>query len=137
MWLPFYLIYTHLRREEITIEPENVPEGSKKIGEEVTEVMEYKKAEIYVKKYIRPKYVLPKEEGVVIGLLPSLPIPKGNAGPSLLSHVLIGKYIDHKTICGWVAASCELLAPLYEKLMQSVQQSGYLQADETPIKVLV
>jgi transposase len=148
-------IPAHLRREEITIEPENVPEGSKKIGEEVTEVMEYKKAEIYVKKYIRPKYVLPKEEGVVIGLLPSLPIPKGNAGPSLLSHVLIGKYIDHlplyrqqkqfkrlgveisdKTICGWVAASCELLAPLYEKLMQSVQQSGYLQADETPIKVL-
>jgi transposase len=148
-------IPAHLRREEITIEPENVPEGSKKIGEEVTEVMEYKKAEIYVKKYIRPKYVLPKEEGVVIGLLPSLPIPKGNAGPSLLSHILIGKYVDHlpvyrqqkqfkrlgveisdKTICGWVAASCELLLPLYEKLMQNVQRSGYIQADETPIKVL-
>jgi len=117
--------------------------------------MEYKKAEIYVKKYIRPKYALPKEEGIVIGSLPSLPIPKGNAGPSLLSHILIGKYVDHlplyrqqkqfkrlgveisdKTICGWVAASCDLLMPLYEKLMQSVQQSNYIQADETPIKVL-
>ena len=145
----------HLRREEITIEPEDLPEGSKKIGEEVTEVMEYKKAEIYVKKYIRPKYALPKEEVIRIGQLPSLPIPKGNAGPSLLSHILIGKYVDHlplyrqkkqfkrlgveisdKTICGWVAASCELLTPLYEKLMQNVQQSGYIQADETPIKVL-
>lgn len=148
-------ILAHLRREEITIEPEDVPEGSKRIGEEITEVMEYKKAEIYVKKYIRPKYALPKEEGVVIGPLPSLPIPKGNAGPSLLSHILIGKYVDHlplyrqqkqfkrlgveisdKTICGWVSASCALLTPLYEKLMQNVQQSGYLQADETPIKVL-
>jgi transposase len=148
-------IPAHLRREEITIEPDDVPEGSKKIGEEITEVMEYKKAEIYVKKYIRPKYALPKEEGVVIGPLPSLPIPKGNAGPSLLSHVLIAKYVDHlplyrqqkqfkrlgveisdKTICGWVAASCDLLLPLYEKLMQNVQQSSYIQADETPIKVL-
>ena len=148
-------IPAHLRREEITIEPDNVPEGSKKIGEEITEVMEYKKAEIYVKKYIRPKYALPKEEGIRIGQLPSLPIPKGNAGPSLLSHILIGKYVDHlplyrqqkqfkrlgveisdKTIYGWVSASCELLTPLYEKLMQKVQQSGYIQVDETPIKVL-
>jgi transposase len=148
-------IPSHLRREEIIIEPEDVPEGSKKIGEEITEVMEYRKAEIYVKKYIRSKYALPQEEGIKIGQLPSLPIPKGNAGPSLLSHILTGKYVDHlplyrqqkqfkrlgveisdKTICGWVAASCDLLIPLYEKLMQNVQQSGYIQADETPIKVL-
>ena len=88
-------IPTHLRREEIIIEPEELPEGSKKIGEEVTEVMEYKKAEIYVKKFIRPKYALPQQEGIVVGNLPSLPIPKGNAGASLLSHILIGKYVDH------------------------------------------
>jgi transposase len=120
-------IPAHLRREEIIIDPEELPEGAKKIGQEVTEVMEYRKAEIYVKKYIRPKYALPKEEeGTRIGQLPSLPIPKGNAGPSLLSQVLIGKYVDHlplyrqqqqfkrlgveisdKTICGWVSASCE------------------------------
>lgn len=148
-------IPTHLRREEIIIEPEEVPEGSKKIGEEITEVMEYKKAEIYVKKYIRSKYALPQEAGVVVGNLPSLPIPKGNAGPSLLSHILIGKYVDHlplyrqqqqfkrlgveisdKTIGGWVASGGDLLMPLYEKLMENVQQSDYIQADETPIKVL-
>jgi len=148
-------IPSHLRREEIIIEPEEVPEGVKKIGEEITEVMEYKKAEIYVKKYIRPKYALPQEEGIKIGQLPSLPIPKGNAGPSLLSHILIGKYVDHlplyrqqqqfkrlgvelsdKTIGGWVTASCDLLTPLYEQLMAQVQHADYIQADETPIKVL-
>jgi len=148
-------IPSHLRREETIIEPADVPEGAKKIGEEVTEVMEYKKAEIYVKKYIRPKYALPQEEGIKIGQLPSLPIPKGNAGPSLLSHILVGKYVDHlplyrqqqqfkrlgielsdKTIGGWVTASCDLLTPLYEQLMANVQQSDYIQADETPIKVL-
>ena len=148
-------IPTHLRREEIIIEPEELPEGSKKIGEEVTEVMEYKKAEIYVKKFIRPKYALPQQEGIVVGNLPSLPIPKGNAGASLLSHILIGKYVDHlplyrqqqqfkrlgveisdKTIGGWVSACGELLTPLYEKLVQLVRESSYTQADETPIKVL-
>ncbi|MCK5470199.1 MAG: transposase, partial [Cyclobacteriaceae bacterium] len=89
------LLPSHLRREETIIEPENLPEGSKKIGEEITEILEYKKAEIFVKKFIRPKYVLPGEEGVKVANLPSLPIPKGNAGPGLLSHILISKYVDH------------------------------------------
>jgi len=145
----------HLRREETIIEPEDIPEGSKKIGEEITEILEYKKAEIYVKKFVRPKYALPEKEGVIIGNLPSLPIPKGNAGPSLIAHILIGKYIDHlplsrqekqlrrlgveiseKTIGGWVAAGGNLLTTVYERLMIKVQQCGYLQADETTIKVL-
>jgi len=148
-------IPSHLRREEIIIEPQGLAEGSKKIGEEITEILEYKQAEIYVKKYIRPKYALPKEGGIKVASLPSLPIPKGNAGEGLISHVLIGKYVDHlplyrqmqqfrrlgvelsdKTIGGWVAAGCDLLVPIYEELMRRVQQSGYIQADETPIKVL-
>lgn len=146
---------SHLRREEITIEPENLPEGSKKIGEEVTEVLEYKKAEIYVRKYIRPKYALPKEGGIKVAHLPSLPIPKGNAGASLLAHILISKYVDHlplyrlqqqfkrlgidisdKTIGGWVAAGSDLLTVVYDRLVIRTQKSGYVQADETPIRVL-
>lgn len=135
----------HLRREETIIEPENLPQGSIKIGEEITEILEYKKAEIYVKKFVRPKYALPEKDGVKIGDLPLLPIPKGNAGPSLIAHILIGKYIDHlplsrqqkqfrrlgveiseKTIGGWVAAGANLLTTLYERLMFKVQRSGYL-----------
>jgi len=146
---------SHLRREEIIIEPEGLEEGAKKIGEEITEILEYKQAEIYVKKIIRPKYALPKESGIKVASLPSLPIPKGNAGPGLISHIIIGKYMDHlplyrqmhqfkrlgielsdKTIGGWVAAGCDLIAPIYEVLKSKVQQSDYIQADETPIKVL-
>jgi len=148
-------IPAHLRREEIILEPEDLPEGSKKIGEEVTEILEYKTAEIYVKKYVRPKYALPNEEGIKTANLPSLPIPKGNAGPALLAHVIGGKYLDHlplyrqiqqferlgleisaSTIGGWVAAGIDLLTPAYERLMAIVQRSDYIQADETPIKVL-
>jgi transposase len=148
-------IPAHLRREEIILEPEGLPEGSKKIGEEVTEILEYHKAEIYVKKYVRPKYALPNEEGIKTAGLPSMPIPKGNAGPGLLAHVIGSKYLDHlplyrqiqqferlgleisaSTIGGWVGAGIDLLIPAYERLMAIVQGSDYIQADETPIKVL-
>jgi transposase len=148
-------IPAHLRREEIILEPRDLPEGSKKIGEDITEILEYKKAELYVKKYVRPRYALPEEQGVEIAPLPSLPIPKGNAGPGLLAHIIGSKYIDHlplyrqiqqferlgleisaSTVGGWTAAGLDLLTPAYERLMARVQGADYIQADETPIKVL-
>ena len=85
----------HLPRKDQTIEPDNIPAGAKKIGEAVTEILEYKPALIYVKRFIRPKYALPKDEGVIIGELPMLPIPKGNAGPGILCYLIISKFIDH------------------------------------------
>jgi len=146
---------SHLRREEIVIEPEEDTTGGKRIGEEVTEVLEYIQGKFYVKRIIRPKYALPEEKGIVIGTLPSLPIPRGNAGPSLLAHLMISKFQDHlpfyrqvqmfkraditiaeSTISGWFSATCRLLEPLYEKLIEKVKQSNYLMADETPIPVL-
>jgi hypothetical protein len=80
---------SHLHREEHIIEPEEDITSARKIGEVVTEILEYTPGKFYVEKYVRPKYVFPKEERIVIGELPSLPIPRGNAGPGLLSHLLI------------------------------------------------
>lgn len=37
---------------------------------------------------------------------------------------------------GWLAYECELMAPVYEALRKKVISSGYIQADESPIKVL-
>jgi transposase len=136
-----------------------MPEGdlskAKKIGEESTEILEYKPGKLYVKKYIRYKYVLPADGGIVIGELPSLPIPKGNAGPGLLAYLTINKFVDHlpfyrqaqmlkregieiaeSTINGWFAATCNLIEPLYEKLREKIISANYLMVDETPIKVL-
>ncbi len=59
------------RRYEI-IEPAEIPSESKRIGEAITELLEYKPGELY----IRRKYALPGGEGVVIGDLTSLPLPK-------------------------------------------------------------
>jgi len=145
----------HLPRKEIVIEPEENIEGLKRIGEEVTEELEYKPGSLYVNRYIRPKYARENGEGILIGMLPDRPIEKGIPGPGLLSHVLISKYVDHlplyrqrqqlrregveiaeSTITGWVQYSSELLNPLYQAQVEAVLRSSYIMADETPIRVL-
>ncbi len=51
----------HLRRETEVIEPEGIDENWERIGQEVTEILEHKPGELYVRQIIRPKYVLKKE----------------------------------------------------------------------------
>lgn len=117
-----------LERKEEIIEPANIEKGSKCIGEEITELLEYTPGTLYVRRIVRKKYALPQEKGVLIGELPCLPLPKSNAGASLLAHMLVSKYQDHlpfyrqieifkrngiqlaaSTINGWFTASVDLL----------------------------
>jgi transposase len=84
-----------LRREEIIIEPQEDITGCKRMGEEITEVLEYQPGELYVKQYKRIKYAKPGNTGVVIGELPCRPIEKAMAGEGLLAQVVIDKYVDH------------------------------------------
>lgn len=144
-----------LRREEIIIEPSADTSTCKKMGEEITEVLDYTPGELFVKKYIRPKYAKPGGEGVLIGTLPSRPLEKAMAGEGLLAQIIIDKYVDHlplyrqlqrfersglklpySTLTDWVSSTCKLIEPLFEALKKQVLQSPYLHADETPIKVL-
>lgn len=144
-----------LRREEIIIEPSGDFSACKKIGEEITEILEYNPGELFVKKYIRSKYAKPNAEGVLIGELPSRPLEKLMAGEGLLAQIVIDKYVDHlplhrqmqrferngvklsySTLTDWVSSSCRLIEPLYEALKKEVLKTGYLHADETPVKVL-
>ncbi|SMO94983.1 Transposase [Saccharicrinis carchari] len=137
------------------IDPENLLEGCKKIGEEVSETLEYTPGRLWVRKIVRPKYALPNEAGVVIADMPSLPIPKGNAGASLLAHIAVAKFADHipfyrlqgilkrskvtiaeSTINSWVTATFKLISPLYDCMVKQTLESGYVQGDETPIPVL-
>jgi transposase len=145
----------HLPRKEIIIEPKEDSTNLKRIGEQVTEELEYKPGRLYVNRYIRPKYARKNGEGIIIGSLPDRPIEKGIPGPGLLSHILISKFVDHlplyrqlqqfkrekvdiaqSTINDWVRYSCELLEPLYESQVKEILKSVYLMADETPIQVL-
>jgi len=148
-------IPAHLPRTDIIIEPDQDVSDLKKIGDEVTEELEYEPGKMYVNRYIRPKYALPQNEGVIIANLPTRPIEKGIAGPGLLSHILVSKYVDHlplyrqrqqfkrhgvtlplSTLTDWVKQSADLLTPLYNELKSRLLTEHYLQADESPIKVL-
>jgi transposase len=145
----------HLRREEVVIEPTDVPDGAVKIGEEVSEKLEITKAELYVKRTVRPKYALADKSGVVVADLPEAPIYRCMAGVSLLVYLVIAKYVDHlplyrikekfarqrvrisdSTMGDWVSQVAKLLEILYKELEDQVLSSHYLGADETTIRVL-
>lgn len=66
----------HLPVSEIIIEPEQDTPGLKKIGEEITETLEYSPASLIKKRTIRPKYAKKEGEGVLIAQLPSRPLEK-------------------------------------------------------------
>lgn len=140
----------HLPRVEEIIEPENLEQGSVKIGEEITELLEYTPSKVYVRKIVRPKYALPNEQGIVIGELPSLILPKSNVGAGLLAHIFVSKFIDHlpfyrqiqifkrqdvviapSTMSCWFANAMTQLTVLYEVHKHLLLQSDYLQADES------
>ena len=150
----------HLPVEEIVIEPQEDTTGMKCIGKEVTDQLELIPAKLFIKRYVRPKYIKPDEEDAlnckgVIADLPVFPIEKGIAGPGLLAQIMIDKFVDHlpiyrqierfkrekikissSTINGWQESVCNLLEPLYDTLKHRVLSQGYLQVDETPIQVL-
>lgn len=140
---------------EVEVLPLESTEGLKKIGEERTEVLELAPAKFFKLVFVRPKYAKDNNEGIVIGELPSRPIEKCLAGNTLLASILINKYVDHlplyrqqqifkrsgikiapSTIDGWVSQLGTLLEPLYNAMVNVVKHDGYLQADETPTRVL-
>ncbi len=145
----------HLPVQEVVIEPEEDLTGMVQIGQEVTDVLEYKPASFYIIRYIRPKYARKDQEGVAIAKLPERTFDKCIAGNGLLTSIIVDKYMDHlplyrqlerfkrdkipispSTVDGWVKQVGGLLEILYDHLLKQTRAKGYLQADETPIKVL-
>jgi len=153
----------HLPRIEHIIEPDEDITGLVKIGEQVTEELEYNPGKLFVNRYVRPKYVKPTKEGnpqdavskIIIAEMPDRVLPKCMAGPSLLAALIIAKFIDHlplyrqsqmfrrlgidlpdSTIGAWMSAVARLIEPLYQAHKRKTLGATYLQADETPIRVL-
>lgn len=148
----------HLRRETILLKPEGDVTGLRKMGEEVTEILDYLPAELYVKQYIRHKYAAPLTDGSTTVLTASLPgrlLEKCMAGEGLLAQMIVDKYMDHlpihrqlqryermgvriaqSTSNDWVRTTLNQLASLYEAHKRITLATAYLGADETPIKVL-
>lgn len=159
----------HLRRQEEIIEPVGIDSNWTRIGEEVTEILEHKPGELFVRRIIRPKYALKNEfqrlleaneeeaqsNVIKIAKMPLLPLPRSNAGASLLAELLMGKYFFHmpfhrqislfklagvslpaSTVNDWFGGGSDLLRALYYRLREIVLQSDYIQVDESTVPVI-
>jgi transposase len=127
----------------------------KKLGEDVSEVLEWVPASFKVIRHVRPKLCCTKCDVIVQAEAPSRPIARGMAGPGLLAHVLVSKYADHlplyrqaeiyaregldlerSTLADWVGSTSKLLEPLNEALRRHVMSASKVHADDTPVPVL-
>ena len=150
----------HLPRQTQTHEPKHsaCPDCGgelRKLGEDVSEMLEYVPECFRVIRHVRPKLSCRHCERIVQAAAPSRPIVRGMAGPGLLAHVLISKYADHlplyrqceiyerqgvelerSTLAEWVQGCSQLLDPLVEALRRYVMAAGKLHADDTRVPVL-
>ena len=127
----------------------------KKLGEDVSEMLEYLPASFKVVRHVRPRMCCATCDRIVQAPAPSRPIDRGIAGPGLLAHVLTAKFCDHlplyrqsaifaregveldrSTLARWVGESSSLLAPLVEALRRHVMSASKLHGDDTPVPVL-
>lgn len=149
-----------LPREDITHEPahecsECGDDSFSKLGEDVTEVLDYIPAHFKVLRHVRPKHSCRKCETIRQAELPSMPITKGKAASGLLAHIMISKYTDHlplyrqseiyarqnihisrSTMAGWMRQIDELIEPLSEALAVDILSSSKLHGDDTTVPVL-
>ena len=150
-----------LPRVEEVIEPEEDTDGMKRIGEDVTEVLEYEAGRIWVRRIVRPRYARAEaNEGAGQGQIvqapaKDMPLGRSKAGVSLVAHILMSKYVEHlplhrliarfarsglkvppATMGQWVKTGADLLLILYEAYKKVVFETFYLQMDETTLKVL-
>jgi transposase len=149
----------HLPRQEVVHEPSctcpSCGGEMRKVGEDVTEVLDYVPGHFEVIKHIRPAFSCRRCESMVQMPMPSLPIERGQPGAGLLAHVVVGKYCDHlplyrqsgiyaregveldrATLADWVGKTAALVSPLVEAVAQHVMAAEKLHADDTPVPVL-
>ncbi len=151
----------HLPVIEEIIEPEPVkanPQAWRRIGEEVSERLDYEPGRFLRRRTVRPKYVRKNAVDTVpvIAPLPGCLLERSIVTPGLLTYILVAKYCDHlplhrqesifwhrhqvwlprQMMAEWVALAADWLRPLYELIKTGVMGDGYVQIDETPIHYL-
>ncbi len=144
--------------EEI-IEPEPVkgcPEAWRRIGEEISEQLDFEPGKFFRRRIVRPKYVrrADKEAPPIIAKLPEKLLERGIAAPGLLAHIAVQRYSDHlpfhrqekifserheveiprQSMGNWMELVADWLSPIYREIKGSMMAQGYLQVDETPVR---
>jgi transposase len=150
----------HLPRERVVHEPALACSSCggtvlRKIGEDVTEVLEYVPSSFKVIEHVRPKFSCRTCATILQAPLPSFPIERGRAGPALLAHVVVAKFadalplhrqsaiyqrtgvdLDRSTMADWIGSMAALIDPLYEAIGLHARRGDVHFADDTTVPVL-
>jgi transposase len=127
----------------------------KRIGEDVSEKLDYTPGAFTVERHIRGKWACAQCETLIQTPVPAQIIDKGIPTAGLLAQVLVAKYSDHlplhrqesifgrcgyaipsSTLAAWVGACGVQLQPLVDALKDSILKHAVLHADETPVAML-
>jgi len=153
----------HLPRQEVLHQPEGdgacicpaCGGGMGKLGEDVTEVLDYVPGHFQVIRHVRPKYACRACDAITQAPAPSMPTPRGRAAPAMLAHLLVSKYCDHlplyrqceiyarhgleldrSTLCDWVGQAAWLLDPIVAAIRAHVFAADKIHGDDTTVPVL-
>lgn len=157
-----------LPREQIV---HDIPESDKqcdccggelhKMGEDVSEKLDFVPAKVQVIEHVRPKYACREceqsatQNTIKQAKMPAMPINKGIATSSLLSQIITSKYqyalplhrqeamfkqygieLSRKTMSEWVLKSAALFEPLIHRLKHELLIQPVVHADETTVNVV-
>lgn len=152
--------YEHLPIERthryIPEEVKACPDAYEAISEERTFELGITPPKLYRIEHVRPRYRLKANRSAPPVIAPALArAVHGIASAELLSHIVLGKYVDHlplyrqekifrryqapisrQNMVRWIERCAEVLEPIYNRMRQNLVDGDYLQIDETPIKVI-
>jgi len=134
------------------------PEAWRKIGEEISDRLDYEPARFFCRRTIREKFVRRAEPDAapVIAPLPACLLERSMVTPAVLALILVSKYCDHlplyrqesiywtrhqvllsrQLMALWVGMAAQWLQMIYNHIREEVFAQGYVQVDETPIRYL-
>ena len=151
-----------LPRQTFTHEPESTVctatgcgSQMKRIGEDVSEKLDYVPGVFCVHRHVRGKWACACCQTLVqVAVEPHI-IDKGIPTPGLLAQVLINKFADHlplhrqeaifgragvalprSTLAQWVGSCGVELQPLVDALKRDIFRRSVIHADETPVQML-
>ena len=126
-----------------------------RIGEDISEKLDYQPGVFTVEQHIRGKWACRQCETLVQVPMPAHVIDKGIPTSRLLAHVLVAKYADHlplyrqeqifaragmqlprSTLADWIGRCGVELQPLVDALRAELLTHTVLHADETPVAML-
>lgn len=148
-----------LPRMDIHYEPDSTTCGCgcqlKRIGEDVSEKLDYTPGVFTVEQHIRGKWACVQCETLIQAPVPAQIIDKGIPTAGLLAQVLVAKYSDHlplyrqeqifgragvalprSTLAQWVGICGVQLQPLVDALKAQILSHSVVHADETPVQML-